>query len=187
MSTSVSSSPHSSDTRTPVSSSSRSATSSRRPRNSARSKTPGRPRPTAQAVSRAAISASVRTGTGLAGGLGISIPSVGAFSSSPSVTSQRQNRRMPRSRVPTVEGSHVSASSASQAAIACRVSSSSVAGRPRPVSQRPKYRTDWLHGSIVRGAFAAGRRCRRKDTSRSSSRIATAAAHPGNQRPPAAP
>ena len=72
------------------------------------------------------------------------MPSVGATSSSPSVTSQRQNRRIPRSRVPTVEGSHVSASSASQALIACRVSSFSVAGRPRSVSQRLRYRTDWL-------------------------------------------
>ena len=36
------------------------------------------------------------------------MPSVGAFSSSPSVTSKQQNRRMPRSRVLIVEGSHVS-------------------------------------------------------------------------------
>ncbi len=103
-----------------------------------RSKTPGRPRPTAQAFSRAAISSSVRIGTGLSGGLGISMPSVGAFSSSPSVTSQRQNRRMPRSRVPTVEGSAVSASSASHAAMACRVSSSSTGSRLRSVSHREK-------------------------------------------------
>jgi hypothetical protein len=54
------------------------------------------------------------------------------------VTSQGQNRRIPRSRVPTVEGSHVSASSASQALIACRVSSSSVGGQPCSVSQRLK-------------------------------------------------
>nr|WP_260180481.1 hypothetical protein [Geodermatophilus sabuli] len=54
------------------------------------------------------------------------------------MTSQRQNRRIPRSRVPTVEGSHVSAGSASQALIAWRVSSSSVAGRSCSVSQRPK-------------------------------------------------
>jgi hypothetical protein len=60
------------------------------------------------------------------------------------VTSQRQDRRIPRSRVPTVEGSFASASSAGHALIACRVRSSSVAGRPRSVSQRLKYRTDRL-------------------------------------------
>ncbi|WP_280140483.1 hypothetical protein [Geodermatophilus africanus] len=43
-----------------------------------------------------------------------------------------------------MEGSHVSASSAGQVATACRVSSSSVAGRPRSVSQRLQYRTEWL-------------------------------------------
>jgi hypothetical protein len=41
---------------------------------------------------------------------------------------------MPRIRVATVEGSHVSASSASQALIACRLSSSRVAGRSRATS-----------------------------------------------------
>nr|WP_177225239.1 hypothetical protein [Geodermatophilus obscurus] len=60
------------------------------------------------------------------------------------MTSQRQDRRIPRSRVPTVEGSFVSASSAGQAEIACRVSSSSVAGRFRSLSQRLKETTDWL-------------------------------------------
>jgi hypothetical protein len=84
------------------------------------------------------ISSSVRIGTGLSGAEAISMPSVGAVSSSPSLTSQRQNRRMPRSRVATVEGSHVSASSASQALIACRLSSSRVAGRSRATSHRLK-------------------------------------------------
>jgi hypothetical protein len=68
-------------------------------------------------------------GTGLSGAAAISMPSVGALSTPPSVTSQRQNRRIPRSRVATVEASHVSASSASQALIACRLSSSRIAGR----------------------------------------------------------
>jgi hypothetical protein len=97
------------------------------------------------------ISVSVRIGTGLSGELAISIPSVGAFSRSPSVTSQRQNLRIPRRRVLMVAGSHVSASSASQAAMACRVSSSSTGSRPRSVSQRLKYRTLWLYSSMVRG------------------------------------
>jgi hypothetical protein len=68
----------------------------------------------------------------------ISIPLVGALSTSPSTTSHRQNRRMPRSRVATVLGWQVSASSASQALIACRVSSSRVSGRSCSASQRPK-------------------------------------------------
>jgi hypothetical protein len=84
------------------------------------------------------------------------MPSVGACSSSPSVTSQRQNRRMPRSRVLMVDGSHVSAS---------------------PASQRLMYRTLWLYSSMVRGALAAAPRCRRKDTSRSSRQAATAAGY----------
>jgi hypothetical protein len=63
---------------------------------------------------------------------------------------------MPRSRVLMVDGSQVSASSASQALIACRVSSSSTGSRPRSVSHREKYRTLWLYSSIVRGALAAG-------------------------------
>jgi hypothetical protein len=53
---------------------------------------------------------------------GSSMPSVGATSSSPSATSHRQNRRIARSRVATVEGSAVSANSASHAQIACQVS-----------------------------------------------------------------
>ncbi|WP_281246773.1 hypothetical protein [Geodermatophilus amargosae] len=43
-----------------------------------------------------------------------------------------------------MKGAHVSASSASQALLACLVSSSSVTGRPRSASQRLEYRTDWL-------------------------------------------
>ncbi len=64
---------------------------------------------------------------------GMSMPSVGATSSSPSVTGHRQNRRIPRSRVPTVEGSAVSAG---HAATARRVGSSSTGCRPRSVSRR---------------------------------------------------
>lgn len=88
------------------------------------------------------------------------------------ITSQRQNRRIPRSRVPTVEGSQISAI---QALVACQVSSSSVAGRPRLPSRRLKQRTDWLYGSVMRFALAAARKFRGKDASRSASRIATAA------------
>jgi pimeloyl-ACP methyl ester carboxylesterase len=79
---------------------------------------PGRLRPTAHVFSSAVISASLRIGTGLSGATEISMPSVGALSSSPSTTSHRQNRRIPRSRVATVLGSQFSASSASQAMIA---------------------------------------------------------------------
>jgi hypothetical protein len=68
-----------------------------------RSKVPGRPRGTAPVSSRAAIWSSVRIGTGFSGADGISMPSVGATSSSPSATSHRQKCRIPRSRVPTVE------------------------------------------------------------------------------------
>jgi hypothetical protein len=84
-------------------------------------------------LSSAVISSSVTIGTGFSGGAGISMPSVGATSSSPSVTGHRQNRRIPRSRVPTVEGSAVSVS---HAATARRVSSSSTGCRPRSVSRR---------------------------------------------------
>ena len=92
-------------------------------RKAVRSKAPGGPRRTAHVLRRAAISWSVSIGTGLSGGLGIPMPSVSATSRSPSATSHRQNQRIPRNRVPTVEVS------ASQAATACRVSSSSTGSR----------------------------------------------------------
>ena len=47
-------------------------------------------------------------------------PAAGTVHHFPSTTSHRQNRRIPRSRVATVLGWQVSASSASQALIACR-------------------------------------------------------------------
>jgi hypothetical protein len=87
------------------------------------------------------------------------MPSVEATSSSPPATSHRQNRRIPRGWVSTVEGS---ASSASQAATACRVSSSSTGARPRSVSWRVEYRTLWLYSSIACMAFTAARICRRQ-------------------------
>jgi hypothetical protein len=63
------------------------------------------------------------------------MPSVGVTSSSPSATSHRQKRRIPRSLVAKVDASGVSAS---QVVIACRLSSLSTASRPRSVSQRLK-------------------------------------------------
>jgi hypothetical protein len=63
--------------------------------------------------------------------------------------------------VAIVEASEVSARSASQAEMACRVSSSSTAGRSLRASHWEKYRTLWLYSSIVRGALAAALRWRR--------------------------
>ena len=54
-----------------------------------------------------------------------------------------------------------------------------VCAAARSASHRKKYRTVWLYSSIVRGALAAARRCRRNDASRSSSRIATGRALSG--------
>jgi hypothetical protein len=117
----------------------------------------------------------VRIGTGLSRELAISMPSVGAFSSSPSVTSQRQNRRIPRSRVLMVDGSQFGPVRPARRRWRAGSARPAPARRPRSVSHRQKYRTLWLYSSTVRGASAAARRCRRKDGSRASSRIAGAA------------
>lgn len=58
-----------------------------------------------QALSSAASSLSVGTGTGLAWALGASSPAIGLASISSSATSQPQNRCSPLCRVRTVESS----------------------------------------------------------------------------------
>src|SRR3954471_4097492 len=85
------------------------------------------------------------------------------------------DRQFPFSHQPPAEPAHPAQPSGNgwtarpaRRRLACRVSSSRTGSRPRSVSRREKYRTLWLYSSIVRGALAAARRCRRKDASRSS-------------------
>jgi hypothetical protein len=82
------------------------------------------------------------------------------------VTNRRQNPRMSHGRGMTVEGPHLSASSAGRAAMTCRVSQSRTGSRPWSLSRRREHRTPSLCDSKVPGASSAARRCRRKNASR---------------------
>ncbi len=174
-------SPHSSDTRTPVSSSSRRMTSSRRPTTTVRLNAPGPPRATAHLQQRGDVVIG-QEGHRLVGWSG-DLDAVGrsdlqfSFGDQPSAEP---------AHAPQPGGDRRGLGGLSELGQPCRDgvpdSSSSTAGRSLPASHWPEYRTLWLYSSMVRGAFAAARRCRRKDDSRSSRWVATSAGDRASER-----